>query len=531
MTRRLLVGAGLATLLLVLGASAAMLLATHSPPDGLEVSGGELEIGEVADADTSLLDGFSKPGSVVYSVEAGENGGPYQLRFKLSAGLPANPSRLVAANRDGGEEMWALSEGQIIGNHLVVQGSHLSQWQLRVLRGGVSLPSAAGVERAIGAPAEPPRCEVTATGFDLEVHDRNGILLSPCIDFADGTTLKIANNRLVPLEFDAPGVRLRLLPSAGAASISIPKIPTELRFHANPDAAILDLALALIARGKSQTTDAKGLEAVECMRSQPPGIAGDDRAPDKDSITIALATLIGQCGKAIEAELGPDVLARIGFALGLPQLADGIWDAIRNAGTAEARVRVGTLAGQLRPRKLSPKTVVVPGRSCGVLEGVFEETDNGVALEMGVARGTVSCGEIEAAIGDYLEATGPCAQLGAGTCWRQIGRWRCVAPTYSLYPIGVSCDDETGTRVVGIDRATIAGTYQRSCGTPPHTEPPGPFDVSANFDCEAAQRIAAGSLEPAGVYPYVCRVETTGYESSAHTCRFGDSSLAFATGV
>jgi hypothetical protein len=522
---------------------------------GLKVVGRDTEVTEAEDTDTSLLDGFSKPGSPIFTVESSDRAGPYELRFDLPNDPAASPERLVAASRKDEQAMWALSEGQVVGDRFVVQSSHLSQWQLRILGANVKAPSKAEIERALGVRASRPTCGSPPSGFVVEVDDRSGILLGPCLD--SGGVLKLANNRAVSLEFDAPrrsrtrlssptlserfydslyqalpGVRLRLLPGAGTATISIGSLPTELRFRADPDATVLELAIALLTRGRSaKATGAKDLETVKCLHQQYGEVGGDSLASEQD-LMEAVADLVGACGETIGTTLGPRALAEVGFALDLARLGYGAWDVGRSLADAEARVRVGTVPEKLIPAPASPEAVVSLGTSCGVIEGVYAETDHGVGLEMGVSKGEVSCDTIEAAIRGYLETTGPCTQQGAGTCWRAVGRWLCVAPTYSAYPVGVSCTDEArGQRILGIDRISIAPEASRNCGTAPYVEIPGPFDVTANFDCAAAQRIAAGSMGSSGIYPYTCRVEETGIESAAHHCRFGDSRVSFFSGV
>jgi hypothetical protein len=554
MKRGPLVGTGIVAVLAGL-AAAGVLRSGGDPPAGLQVLGGPVDVAAAEDADTGLLDRFSKPASQVFVLEAGGGPSHYELRFAVPDDFSDDPSRLVAASREEDGAMWALTEGQVARDHLIIQSNHLSWWQLRILDRGIPPPSRAIVERMLGLRAKPPECGSLPDGLELEVRDESGILLGPCIELDPGPTLSVANNRAVSLAFEVPAgsrVKLsspslseraydsiyrllpgdgsRLLPGAGTGSISIPILPTELRFRVDRGAAILDAAVALVTRGKGQEAGTRALKTIECLHAQY-GTVTDDKIADRDDFVSAVAKLIGKCAKPIGTALGARRLADIGFALSLAKLGYSAWDAVRTLGHAAAKIRVGTLPSRLMSPKPDPATLARVGTSCGVVEEVVAETGVGVALELGVTKGAVRCGGIEAAVRAYLDASGPCAQRGAGTCWRQVGRWFCVAPTYSLYPTGVACEDgELGQRIVGLHRTVIGAGPERSCGTSPLAEIPGPFDVFANFDCEAAHRIAGGLFTPR-LYPYACRIRQTGIESSTHSCAFGDSRVSFSTGA
>lgn len=542
----------------LLGA-AVLLTGSNDKPEGLTVVGDSTEITEAEGSDTSLLDRFSRAASPIYSVH-GEGDGPYELRFDIPPDYSGDPSRLVAASSAGEGEMWALHEGQVVGGRLIISSDHLSEWQLRILGVEIRIPSKSSIERSLGARATAPTCGEEAFGFELQVRDSSRTLLGPCVEFDGRPWLRVANNRAASLSFDAPddshvrlsgpslsersydllyqalpGDPLRLIPGAGAARISIPEVPTEIRFRVDSDAAILDLALALVTRGKSQTIGARSLEAAKCVQAAY-GDGNERSVETQKDLLDGVASLIGECGETIGSELGLQSLADIGFALGVPRLGYGIWDAGRSIADAEATIRVGTLPEGMSALAITPYVIAKAGKSCGTFEGFYPDYGVGVLLELGVTGGTVACGEIENAIRNYVDATGPCDSRGAGTCWRTNGRWRCVAPTYSLYPIAVTCEDEErDERVLGLSGLVIAPDFERDCGTAPGAEPPGPYDVSANFDCEAAQRIANASMgaEPQAppLYPFVCEVEPLSYESSTHTCRFKDSRVSFLSGA
>lgn len=557
MTRRSYLVPALAGSMVIAAAALVLLRGGSDETRGLEVVGQDVQISESSDADTSLLDGFSDPASIMFALEGDGTSPPYGLRFDLPADFGGDPSRLVAASRSSDGEMWALSQGQIVGDQFAVEVSHLSDWQLRILGAEVSIPEFASLERTFGARAEPPRCKSPSSGYELEFSDESGILLGPCVGGTATPELKVANNRAVSLEFDAPdgaevklsgltlsesfydllyqalpGVALRLLPGAGQASVSVVDLPTELSFRATSSTAILDAALALLTAGRSKSGEAASINAVKCLYGGYKD-AGESVDSQEDFLR-GVAGLVGECGEAIGSDLGPQALVNVGFALGLPRLLYGVWDSVRILADAEATVRVGTLPPHLLPDKPSADTVARLGVSCGVIEDVIAESQTGVALELGVSSGEAPCSEVDSAVRGYLASSGPCSSQGAGTCVRSIDHWSCHGPTLAFYPVVVYCADESaGQTVVGIDRQAIAPGQEGFCGEPPAVEPPGPSMVTSNFaDCEAALRIAEASfeMEQFSPYPYACEAEQGGPESFGHTCRFGDSEVAFISG-
>lgn len=525
------------------------------PPEGLEVVGGDTEVAEREDADTELLESFSEPASIVYAVR-GDGDPPYELRFDLPEDFDADPSRLVAASREEEGQMWALTQGQVVENQFIVHVSRLSDWQLRVLGVEISIPDFADLERVLGARAEPPECG-GSQGLELVLEDPGQLLLGPCVTGGPTPALEVANNRAVSLELDlpegaeatfsgptltegiydavlqaVPGSQLRLLPGAGDGLISIPAIPLEILFTATPQAALADVAIALLSLGKTKVLEdaSNAGQALQCIHQSYRDAGPVERPGD---LLRGVAALVGACGEAIGEQLGPQALADVGFALGLPRLIYGFWDSISGIGSSEAAVRVGAISPALLPMEPPPDTVAGPGVSCGVIEDRIAETGAAVALELGVTEGEVACEEIEHAIRGYVRSSGPCSMRGAGTCVRPVDHWTCLAPTLANYPVIVSCTDQArGQAVAGLDRNVIGPGESGSCGNPILVEPPGPYEISANFaDCEAALRIAETSFDGHNTYPYACKAKTTGIESASHTCTFGDSRVTFISGA
>ncbi len=175
------------------------------------------------------------------------------------------------------------------------------------------------------------------------------------------------------------------------------------------------------------------------------------------------------------------------------------------------------------------------GTSCGVsgVENAYT-SDPGDAFEsrLGVSEGRLPCEKIEALFERYASDRSPCPEHGAGTCWREYGKWRCVAPTYALYPADFTCSapgDEDGiSQIVGLYAKETAATAERRCGSTRLGG--GPYEIEANFDCQAARRIATSALVSLN-FGFLCETERTGLESSRTECRLDGARLKWINGA
>jgi hypothetical protein len=547
--------------MVVAAVGAFLLLGSNGSAEGLEVSP-PADVSEASDVDTSLLDGFSSAASPAFDIEADDPNTPHELRFDLPKDFDSTQApRLVAATRSAENEMWALTQGAVQGDQYVVQTPHLSLDQLRLLNVDISLPSKSNIERALGARANPPSCASTPSGLHLQVTDPAEILLRPCLDSHSGQALvRVANNRALAQKFALPGAagvlstqgrilteafydelyqvlpgrETRLLPGAGQVAIALNTLPVDLRFAADPSATFLDIALTAVSKGKSK--QAELVPFAKCAFEFSDSISANAyRSPT--SVSKTLAQLIGACGETLASSGGPQALANLGFALGLPKSAYSIWDLGRAVAVKTAEVHVSALQPALLPAVVAASDELgKPGISCGLVEGIIATTGTAVAVQVGVARGELPCPEARELVSGYIASTAPCSRQGAGTCVRPINDYDCLAPTAGYFPLIVECFT-SDIRVVGLDAsATLPSGGQQACGTPKGVDIPGPFDVQANFDCAGAQSLAktetsskTGDNSP--LLPFLCSTRVTGYETALSSCHFGDAQLSYATGA
>jgi lysophospholipase L1-like esterase len=195
-----------------------------------------------------------------------------------------------------------------------------------------------------------------------------------------------------------------------------------------------------------------------------------------------------------------------------------------------------------RPREVVETEVAeserfaVPGTSCGVLSVDDPYTsDPGDAFEsrLGVTSGRLPCGEIESLFERYATDRSPCVERGAGTCWREYGRWRCVAPTYSLYPANFTCvavgDEERISEVAGLYvKETTPTTGTLYCGNT--RQGGGPFEIEANFDCRSARMIARIATADFN-FGFLCDAEATSIESSRTECHLDGARVEWINGA
>jgi lysophospholipase L1-like esterase len=177
-----------------------------------------------------------------------------------------------------------------------------------------------------------------------------------------------------------------------------------------------------------------------------------------------------------------------------------------------------------------------PGTSCGVhvAENLYTaDPSDRFESRLGVTRGQLPCSEVEAAFERYASDRSPCPEQGAGTCWREYGKWRCVAPTYSLYPADFTCgvvgDEKHISQIIGLyakETTPVAGRL--FCGNT--RQGGGPFEIRANFDCRPARRLAKSATSDFN-FGFLCQTKTTGYESSRTRCSLDDTRVEWINGA
>jgi lysophospholipase L1-like esterase len=199
-----------------------------------------------------------------------------------------------------------------------------------------------------------------------------------------------------------------------------------------------------------------------------------------------------------------------------------------------AAVLAGVVRERLR-RSTTMERFATPGTSCGVraLPDASTAYPFGTAeSRLGVTRGRMPCGRIEGLFERYFSDGYPCDSSGAGTCWQEYGKWRCVAPTYSLFPTNFTCsvkgEDKPISQIVGLHaKETTPMLGKLFCGST--NLGGGPFEIQSNFDCRAARRIAIGALT--SNYGFSCNSRQMGIESSKTECRLDDVRVEWENGA
>lgn len=248
--------------------------------------------------------------------------------------------------------------------------------------------------------------------------------------------------------------------------------------------------------------------------------------PDCGAPTPPQARFCRQCGAALKPGPAPP-------RLNVPEPplhGSARWKAIALiAGGLIAVVTVVALA-------FAPEGVARAGESCGVLEQDILVTDTTLTAEVGIGERSARCGELLDMMRQYLTADDLCSD-GGNSCSLAVEGWSCALPTAGSFPLIIRCEDGTsGTVAVGLDPAATATSSQQSCGTVPDGEPPGPFDVSTNLDCETAQLLADRLIYPpcsgqrCADLGFVCQTRNSGYESTTYDCRFEDARIEFEAG-
>ena len=203
-----------------------------------------------------------------------------------------------------------------------------------------------------------------------------------------------------------------------------------------------------------------------------------------------------------------------------------------------------------RPRELpapqaetAPTQFASPGTSCGIdsvsnaRSPVTRYPNDTIEARLGVTQGRLPCTLVDGLFESYATDASPCEHQGAGTCTQTVQGWLCSGETEALFPMIFAChpserDWRNSTPpVVGLlVEETTPQTDDSSCSNA--NQGGGPFGITANFDCRAAERIASAiSADPGDNYGFLCKSSQTSFESEQTECSLDSDRLQWTNGA
>lgn len=500
----------------------------------------------------------STSASPVYKITPATRGGPFVLRFAISAGV--DPEHLAVATREFEGDMWTLRAGRVARGEFVVRTPTLSFWQLRDLKQEAAAvfhraqqaahDFVTGVSETLGLRTRPARCAGSAGGPLLTETDAHH-LLNACLETnGERVRVRVANDTGLGLEFGVSDelaveatkggslveaawaeINRRLsadsaaiLPAAGAVAISFTQLPQEVSFRPTASAFWIEAGLASSTRGRSRAVSIGSLaDWAECVYAITEGTA----KLDLSRFNEGAASLWAECGQAFA-----------GTPAGIPgaalfdvfKLGRGALDLRHLGHSAYVRADRRTAGTEAELNEMAEQ-----GASCGTVEERFLATGRPVSVAVGVVGGRVICEEARSVVRRFI-TTNECVDAG-NTCFKEIDGYGCAAPTLGSYPRTTDCSAED-LRIVGIDtRAVTPIGAPTLCGTPKRILPPGPYEVEANVPCRGAQALALQLTNvpcidhTCKLLPFTCETKATGFESARHRCRFGRVKVSFTSGA